>query len=135
LRLYEEQDAAGAAAEARLLLHLAASGVKTPAPVVARDGTMVRLVAGKPAVLFPWVDGDMLCLRGVTPAAGREVGGALARMHLAGPPPDGSLGAGRFGPADLVARCDRVADVIALLSEQDAREDVLAGAQNDASEA
>ena len=104
-------------------------------PVVARDGTMVRLVAGKPAVLFPWVDGDMLCLRGVTPAAGREVGGALARMHLAGPPPDGSLVAGRFGPAELVARCDRVADVVALLSEQDAREDVLAGAQNDASEA
>ena len=109
LRLYEEQDAAGAEGEARLLRHLAASGVKTPAPVVARDGTMVRLVAGKPAALFPWVDGAMLCLRAVTPAAAHEVGAALARMHLAGPSPDGAVGAGRFGPAELVVRCDRVA--------------------------
>ncbi|HSO37550.1 MAG TPA: homoserine kinase [Labilithrix sp.] len=109
LRLYEEQDLAGAEAEARLLLHLAASGVETPAPVVARDGTTVHAVAGKPAALFPWVDGDMLCLRAVTPEAGRAVGAALARMHLAGPPGDGSLGAGRFGAEDLAARCDRVA--------------------------
>ena len=109
LRIYEEQGSAGAEAEARLLLHLAASGVKTPAPVVGRDGAMVRTVAGKPAAVFPWVDGDMLCLRAVTPVAGHEVGAALARMHLAGPAPDGALGAGRFGPEDLHARCDRVA--------------------------
>jgi homoserine kinase type II len=109
LRIYEEQGRAGAEAEARLLLHLAASGVKTPAPVVAKDGAMVRTVAGKPAVVFPWIDGDMLCLKAVTPVAGREVGAALARMHLAGPPPGGSLGAGRFGAEDLVLRCDRVA--------------------------
>jgi homoserine kinase type II len=108
LRIYEEQGRAGAEAEARLLQHLAAQGVKTPAPVVARDGAMVRSVVGKPAALFPWVDGDMLCLRAVTPLVGHEVGAALARMHLAGPPPDGSLGAGRFGPEDLVLRCDRV---------------------------
>ena len=109
LRIYEEQGHHGAEAEARLLLHLAASGVRTPAPVLARDGAMVRTVAGKPAALFPWVDGDMLCLRAVTPVAGREVGAALARMHLAGPPPGGSLGAGRFRLQDLVGRCDRVA--------------------------
>src|SRR5687768_4007597 len=53
LRLYEEQGLPGAEAEARLLLHLAAAGVPTPAPLRARDGTMVRLVAGKPAALFP----------------------------------------------------------------------------------
>jgi homoserine kinase type II len=109
LRIYEEQGRAGAEAEARLLLHLAASGVSTPAPVVGRDGAMVRTVAGKPAAVFPWVDGDMLCLRSVTAVAGREVGAALARMHLAGPPPGGELGAGRFGPDDLLLRCDRVA--------------------------
>src|SRR4051794_35177290 len=39
LRLYEEQPKAGAEAEARLLLHLAASGVPTPSPVKARDGS------------------------------------------------------------------------------------------------
>ena len=109
LRIYEEQGRAGAESEAALLLHLAASGVETPAPVVARDGAMVRTVAGKPAAVFPWIDGDMLCLRAVTPVAGREIGAALARMHLAGPAPTGSLGAGRFGAQDLVLRCDRVA--------------------------
>ena len=113
LRLYEEQGQAGAEAEARLLLHLAAAGVPTPAPVRARDGVMVRALAGKPAAIFPWVDGDMLCLPSVTPAAAHEVGVALARMHLAGPPPPAAgvppLGAGRFAPSDLVARCDRVA--------------------------
>ena len=33
VRIYEEQDAAGAAAEARLLAALEARGVKTPAPL------------------------------------------------------------------------------------------------------
>ncbi|MDB4941402.1 MAG: Homoserine kinase [Labilithrix sp.] len=110
LRLYEEQGFEGAEAEARLLGHLAGAGVPTPPPLVGRDGRAVRLVAGKPAALFRWVDGDMLCLRSVTPAAAREVGAALARTHLAGPAPGGPpLGPGRFGPADLVERCDRVA--------------------------
>lgn len=109
LRIYEEQGHEGAEAEAGLLLHLAAHGVPTPPPVRARDGAMVRTLAGKPAVLFPWVDGDMLCLRAVTPAAGRLVGAALARMHLAGAPPGSPLGAGRFGATDLAIRCDRVA--------------------------
>ena len=110
LRLYEEQDRAGAEAEAALLLHLAASGVLTPAPVVGRDGQAVRMVAGKPAALFPWVEGDMLCLPRVTPAAAETVGSALARVHLAGPAPTGpTLGTGRFGAPELEARCARVA--------------------------
>lgn len=110
LRLYEEQPKVGAEAEARLLLHLAASGVPTPAPIAARDGTMVQVVCGKPAAIFPWVTGDMLCLKAVTPAAAHDVGAALARMHLAGPaePVATSLGAGRFGADELVARCDRI---------------------------
>ncbi len=108
LRIYEEQDLAGAESEATLLLHLAASGVKTPAPVVARDGTSTRRLAGKPAALFPWVEGDMLCQRSVTPEAGRELGAALAEMHIVGPPEGASLGRGRFGPRELLARCDRI---------------------------
>jgi len=133
LRLYEEQGPAGAEAEARLLLHLAAAGVPTPAPVRARDGVMVRTLAGKPAAIFPWVDGDMLCLRSVTPSAAHEVGVALGRMHLAGPaaPAPGvpPLGEGRFGPADLVARCDRVAtsrDALAREQAEPLREGMLA---------
>lgn len=111
LRIYEEQGVEGAEADARLLQHLGTHGVRTPAPVVARDGAVVRTLAGKPAALFPWVTGDMLCLPAVTPAAGREVGAALARMHLVGPapPPAPPLGPGRFRPEDLVLRCERVA--------------------------
>jgi len=109
LRIYEEQGRAGAEAEAALLLHLASRGVPTPAPVRARDGSMVGALAGKPAVVFPWVEGAMLCQRAVTPEAGRAVGEALARMHLAGAPSGSPLGAGRFRPEDLIVRCDRVA--------------------------
>ena len=69
LRIYEEQPQAGAETEARLLLHLAASGVPTPPPVQAKDGSMVHVLSGKPAVIFPWVPGEMLCLKAVTPAA------------------------------------------------------------------
>lgn len=109
LRIYEEQDAAGAGREARVLAHLAARGVPTPAPVVAKDGTTMRTVAGKPAALFPWIDGDILCQRAVTPAAAEAVGAALARIHLAGHAQGAPLDAGRFGPLDLVKRCERVA--------------------------
>jgi homoserine kinase type II len=111
LRIYEEQAQAGAEAEASLLLHLAAAGVPTPPPIMGRDGGAVRLVAGKPAAIFPWVTGDMLCLPTVTPSAAKVVGGALARMHLAGPAPSPALplGQGRFGADELVARCDRIA--------------------------
>jgi homoserine kinase type II len=108
LRMYEEQDAAGAAREARLLQHLAASAVPTPAPIRAKDGASVRVVAGKPAALFPWIDGEILCQARVTPRAAEGVGAALARIHLAGHSPDAPLDEGRFGPAELVKRCERV---------------------------
>jgi homoserine kinase type II len=108
LRIYEQQGAAGAEAEAQLLAHLASAGVSTPAPLPGRDGAAVRVLAGKPAAVFPWVAGDMLCLASVTPAAARVLGAALARVHLAGPapPPAPPLGEGRFGADELVARCD-----------------------------
>lgn len=109
LRIYEEQDIAGAAREAVVLAHLAAHGVPTPAPVLGLDGKAVRTLAGKPAAIFPWVDGAMLCQRAVTPAAAEAVGAALARIHLAGHAPGAPLGTGRFDPRELVRRCDRVA--------------------------
>lgn len=109
LRIYEEQDADGAAREALVLAHLARHGVPTPAPIVGRDGTATRSIAGKPAALFPWVDGRMLCQRAVTCEAAETVGAALARIHLAGHAPGARLDEGRFDPAHLVARCERVA--------------------------
>jgi homoserine kinase type II len=121
LRIYEEQDAVGAAREARVLAHLAASGVTTPAPLVTKTGQTLQMVAGKPAALFPWIEGEILCQKRVTPEAAEVVGAALARIHLAGHAPDAPLDAGRFGPGDLVRRCDRVA------SSSDAEARVLAG--------
>jgi homoserine kinase type II len=107
LRLYEEQDLAGAARETAMLGRLAAQGVPTPAPLRRADGALVSVVRGKPAALFPWRDGTMLCQTGVTPAAARRVGEALARMHRAGETEEAP--AGRFGFPDLVQRLDRIA--------------------------
>ncbi len=109
LRIYEEQDAAGAAREALVLTHLAERGVPTPAPILGRDGAATRTIAGKPAALFPWIEGEMLCQRSVTPEAAETVGAALARIHLAGHAPRARLDEGRFDPAHLLARCERVA--------------------------
>ena len=111
LRLYEEQGHEGATREAALLVHLAASGIPTPMPMAMACGARVRTLAGKPAALFPWIDGDMLCQRAVTPKAAWAVGHALARIHVVSAPVDiaRALGGGRFGPRDLLARCDRVA--------------------------
>ena len=64
LRVYEEQQAASAAGEARLLAHLAAEGVKTPRPrPLAGDaaGGFIAEHAGKPVAGFPWIEGDSLC--------------------------------------------------------------------------
>jgi homoserine kinase type II len=106
LRVYEEQDRDGALAEAALLAHLSAGGVATPSPRPRRDGGLVGEIAGKPAALFPWCDGQMRCLAGVSVADAHKVGQALARIHLAG---EGSaLRAGRFRPEDLVDRLGRI---------------------------
>jgi len=109
LRIYEEQDAKGAGREAKVLAHLAGHGVLTPPPVVALDGETLKTVAGKPAAIFPWIEGSILCQARVSPLAANEVGRALARIHLAGHAPDAPLDTGRFGPRELEQRCERVA--------------------------
>lgn len=100
LRLYEEQDEAGASAEVARTATLAASGVPTPA-AVAR-GTL----AGKPAALFPWVDGIMSCQRGVTPERARALGEALAGVHRAGEGVPASPD--RFDESALRKRLERI---------------------------
>ncbi|MFO0739152.1 MAG: homoserine kinase [Labilithrix sp.] len=109
LRIYEEQDATGAARESRVLAHLAGHGVMTPAPLAGASGQMLFTIGGKPAALFPWVNGDIICQAGVTLLHAHEVGRALARIHKAGHAPDAPLDAGRFGPTELEKRCERVA--------------------------
>jgi homoserine kinase type II len=106
LRIYEEQDAAGAAAEARILTALEARGVRTPAPL-ALNADGVPRVAGKPVAVFPWREGGMRCQASVSAEDARRVGGELARVHLAGEGLD--VGAGRFRVEDLYGRIGVIA--------------------------
>jgi homoserine kinase type II len=117
LRIYEEQTLASAALEARLLDHLAAGGVKTPKPLIRvdqgegsttptgqrGDQGFIAELAGKPVALFPWVPGEILCQRAVTPESARRVGEALARVHIAGASFEGAPKS-RFGAEQLEAR-------------------------------
>ena len=107
LRIYEEQDRAGAVAEADRLSYLASCGVATPPPLRRRHGGFVGEMARKPAALFPWVDGDMRCLSSVSVEDADRVGEALGRLHIAGK--DAPRAAGRFEPADLRLRLRRIA--------------------------
>ena len=100
LRIYEEQDATGAEAERAMVAALASAGVRTP--VAKAHGTL----AGKPAAVFPWVDGAMSCQRAVTPARAAAIGAALGRVALAGR--GFALSAGRFHEGALRERLGRV---------------------------
>ncbi|EYF01346.1 homoserine kinase [Chondromyces apiculatus] len=86
LRVYEEQGTEGAAQEARLVEALAEGGVATPRPmrVLGAPATTLSLHAGKPVAVLPWVAGEMVCQRGVTPEHARKVGAALAQVHAVG---------------------------------------------------
>jgi homoserine kinase type II len=105
LRVYEEQQAASAAGEARLLAHLAAEGVKTPRPrpLVADADGFIAEYAGKPVAVFPWIEGDSLCQKLVTTDAAFKLGAALGEVHRAG---DSFVGApaSRFGAPQLASR-------------------------------
>jgi homoserine kinase type II len=107
LRVYEEQDGAGAAREAAMLERLAASGVPTPPPLARRDGGLVSSVRGRPAALFPWRDGVICCQAGVTEPIAERLGRALAQVHLAGA--GVPCHPGRFGFESLCERLDGVA--------------------------
>jgi homoserine kinase type II len=107
-RIYEEQDLAGARAEAARLSMLASQGVSTPAPLPRReDSGFIGEIAGKPAAVFPWCEGDMRCLRAVSTEDGRRVGEALGRLHEAGR--EAPRAPGRFEAADLHGRLERIA--------------------------
>lgn len=115
LRIYEEQTAETAAREAALLSHLAHAGVPTPEPIHRADGRgFIVDEAGKPAAIFPFREGEMICQRGVTEAKARAVGDALAAIHRAGQAlAPGRLselaGETRFGDAALLERVARIA--------------------------
>ena len=121
LRIYEEQDAAGARRDAETVAALASAGVLTPSPLRkplspssdhasehASDHEWVTELEGKPAALFPWKDGEIVCQARVTRAHVASVGAALAATHLAGSALASRYGAGRFRVEDLRERISRV---------------------------
>jgi homoserine kinase type II len=107
LRIYEERDVAGARRETAMLERLAGAGVRTPPPLRRRDGELVSIACGKPAALFPWLEGTIRCQKAVREADARRAGEALARVHVAGA--DETPETGRFELPDLLARLERIA--------------------------
>ncbi len=65
-----------------LMQHLAASGVKCPVPVTARDGKALQTLAGRPAAIITFLQG--MWPRRVTPSHCAQLGRAMAGLHSAG---------------------------------------------------
>ncbi|TYR31872.1 homoserine kinase [Mesorhizobium microcysteis] len=65
-----------------LMEHLAKRGVTCPLPVHRRDGAVMGELAGRPAAVITFLEG--MWPRRPTAAHCREVGVALASMHIAG---------------------------------------------------
>ncbi len=65
-----------------LMQHLNPKGIRCPLPVPCRDGTVIGHLAGRPAAIITFLEG--MWVRRPTVDHCREVGKALAAMHLAG---------------------------------------------------
>ena len=65
-----------------LMEHLATRGLSCPLPVRRRDGEVIGDLAGRPAAIITFLEG--MWPRRPTAAHCREVGVALAQMHVAG---------------------------------------------------
>lgn len=106
-RLYEEQGRQGALAELQLVATLARAGVPVVECLARSDAGGVGEFEGKPFAVFPWLEGEILCQKRVTPDACHKLGAALARVHLA-TPELATPSEGRFRIRDLRERLDRV---------------------------
>ncbi len=83
LTLYEKRvDPADLPFFIALMEHLATAGIACPTPVKARDGAALRRLCGRPAAIVSFLDG--LSPRRIQPSHCTELGGALAKLHLAG---------------------------------------------------
>ncbi len=130
VRVNEGKAEADVAWEARLVSALAAGGVVTPPPVLARDGRPYAPLAselGKWVSVFPWRPGRHLAPNEVTPERAEQLGAALAQLHLVGLElPMGWRRGSIYDHDHLVARfarfqsnCDpALASAIAMLGEE-----------------
>ncbi len=64
--------------------HLSKNGVICPAPVANKDGITIGSLAGKPATLFPFLNGHGAEFTDITQTVCHELGSLLAKMHIAG---------------------------------------------------
>lgn len=86
-RVNEGKAEADVAWEARLVTALAAGGVVTPPPMIARDGRPYAPLPNEHAKwvsVFPWRGGKHLAPTEVTPERAGQLGAALAQLHLVG---------------------------------------------------
>ncbi|RMD98016.1 MAG: homoserine kinase, partial [Deltaproteobacteria bacterium] len=81
LRLLERQSRDQASFELRVLAFLAARDFPVPRPIPNREGALLGRYRGKDITLFSFIEGEML--REIQTLHLQQVGGALARMHLA----------------------------------------------------
>ena len=65
-----------------LMEHLCAAGVPCPTPIRGRDGAALRALCGRPAAIISFLNG--VWPRNTRPEQCAALGGALARLHLAG---------------------------------------------------
>ncbi|MEN9895029.1 MAG: hypothetical protein RIR97_881 [Pseudomonadota bacterium] len=65
-----------------LMQHLAANGLSCPVPLLRRDGGMLGMLSGRPAAMVTFLQG--VWLRKPEARHCRDVGAALARLHVAG---------------------------------------------------
>jgi homoserine kinase type II len=83
LTLYEKRvDRAELPFFLELMQHLARKGINCPLPVMRSDGGLIGELAGRPAAIITFLEG--VWMRRPTAAHCREVGRALAGMHIAG---------------------------------------------------
>ncbi len=65
-----------------LMEHLARNGILCPTPLRATDGAALRTLCGRPAAIVTFLDG--MWPRRIQPFHCAALGGALARLHVAG---------------------------------------------------
>src|SRR5690606_4970560 len=120
LRIYEESGLAQVALQNRLVAHLVAGGVPTPAPLARSDGGTFVEHGGKAVAIFPFVEGTWFCHARVGPDQLAAVGAVLGKIHRLGEGyPDPPIN--RFDQGALLRRLDGLGEVPALLSADVAR--------------
>jgi len=65
-----------------LMEHLARNAIPCPTPIHARDGAALRTLCGRPAAIVTFLNG--MWPRRIEPRHCAALGGALARLHVAG---------------------------------------------------